>query len=135
MKDRLVQKFVELDHAKTDRLLELHFKYMDKMDEADEDIAKTARMLANEGQAMDEEMIYIQKMELGLFTLQQVCSKRSKYHLNPILHYPVVKWDAPFRWLSIRCGPMGYSGKMVIRKTHRTVGFPSENKNVFRWIT
>ena len=73
MKDRLVQKFVELDHAKTDRLLELHFKYMDKMDEADEDIAKTARMLANEGQAMDEEMIYIQKMELGLFTLQQVC--------------------------------------------------------------
>lgn len=72
MKDRLVQKFVELDHAKTDRLLELHFKYMDKMDEADEDIAKTARMLANEGQAMDEEMIYIQKMELGLFTLQQV---------------------------------------------------------------
>ena len=78
MKDRLVQKFVELDHAKTDRLLELHFKYMDKMDEADEDIAKTARMLANEGQAMDEEMIYIQKMELGLFTLQQVRTKRSK---------------------------------------------------------
>ena len=75
MKDRLVQKFVELDHAKTDRLLELHFKYMDKMDEADEDIAKTARMLANEGQAMDEEMIYIQKMELGLFTLQQVRTK------------------------------------------------------------
>ena len=29
-------------------------------------------MLANEGQEMDEDMIYIQKMELGLFTLQQV---------------------------------------------------------------
>ena len=83
MKDRLVQKFVELDHAKTDRLLELHFKYMDKMDEADEDIAKTARMLANEGQAMDEEMIYIQKMELGLFTLQQVRTKT-----NPIVSHP-----------------------------------------------
>ena len=79
MKDRLVQKFVELDHAKTDRLLELHFKYMDKMDEADEDIAKTAKMLANEGQAMDEEMVYIQKMELGLFTLQQVCTNTNTY--------------------------------------------------------
>ena len=88
MKDRLVQKFVELDHAKTDRLLELHFKYMDKMDEADEDIAKTARMLANEGQAMDEEMIYIQKMELGLFTLQQVRTKP-----NPIVsHGLVLDW-------------------------------------------
>ena len=100
MKDRLVQKFVELDHAKTDRLLELHFKYMDKMDEADEDIAKTARMLANEGQAMDEEMIYIQKMELGLFTLQQVCPDRligydNPQKLNPCLgglHYCRIIW-------------------------------------------
>ena len=32
-RDRLIAKFVELDHAKTDRLLELHFKYMDKVDE------------------------------------------------------------------------------------------------------
>ena len=125
MKDRLVQKFVELDHAKTDRLLELHFKYMDKMDEADEDIAKTARMLANEGQAMDEEMIYIQKMELGLFTLQQVCTKRSKSHLNRILHHPVVKWDASFRWLWLCC-PMRNSGQITIGKTHPTVGFLSE---------
>ena len=29
-------------------------------------------MLAHEGQEMDDDMIYIQKMELGLFTLQQV---------------------------------------------------------------
>ena len=29
-------------------------------------------MLANEGQEMDEDMIYIQKLEKGLFTLQQV---------------------------------------------------------------
>ena len=88
LRDRLVQKFVELDHAKTDRLLEMHFKYMDKVDEgklidfassfnrilAEKDILKRARMLANEGQEMDEDMIYIQKMELGLFTLQQVIS-------------------------------------------------------------
>jgi len=71
-RDRLVAKFVELDHAKTDRLLELHFKYMDKVDEGEKDIIKRANMLANEGQDMDGDMIYIQKMELGLFTLQQV---------------------------------------------------------------
>ena len=93
MKDRLVQKFVELDHAKTDRLLELHFKYMDKMDEADEDIAKTARMLANEGQAMDEEMVYIQKMEMGLFTLQQVCP-------DLVIGYPS-EIKPLFRWITL----------------------------------
>ena len=98
MKDRLVQKFVELDHAKTDRLLELHFKYMDKMDEADEDIAKTARMLANEGQAMDEEMIYIQKMELGLFTLQQVCPN----HLTPPPSDRIsLEIKLSFRWITL----------------------------------
>ena len=95
MKDRLVQKFVELDHAKTDRLLELHFKYMDKMDEADEDIAKTARMLANEGQAMDEEMVYIQKMELGLFTLQQVCTIPDPFQPNRRTHVGTKMIDSP----------------------------------------
>ena len=38
----------------------------------EKDILKRARMLANEGQEMDGDMVYIQKMELGLFTLQQV---------------------------------------------------------------
>ena len=71
-RERVVDKFVESDHAKTDRLLEMHFKYADKMDQADADIAKQAKMLANEGQEMDEDMIYIQKLEKGLFTLQQV---------------------------------------------------------------
>ena len=46
------------------------------MDEAEPKLLKTARMLANEGQEMDDDMIYIQKMDLGLFTLQQVS------HLN-----------------------------------------------------
>ena len=71
-RERVVDKFVESDHAKTDRLLEMHFKYADKMDQADAQIAKQAKMLANEGQEMDEDMLYIQKLEKGLFTLQQV---------------------------------------------------------------
>ena len=45
---------------------------MDKMDEAEAQLIKTAKMLASEGQEMDDDMIYIQKMDLGLFTLQQV---------------------------------------------------------------
>ena len=32
-RERLVNKFIEVDYAKTDRLLEMHFKYMDRMDE------------------------------------------------------------------------------------------------------
>ena len=72
VRERLINKFIEADHAKTDRLLELHFKYVERIELADEEIQKQARMLAQEGQEMDEDMLYIQKLEKGLFTLQQV---------------------------------------------------------------
>lgn len=72
VKERLINKFVESDHAKSDRLLELHFKYLEKIENADAEIMKQQVMLAKEGQEMDDDMIYIQKLEKGLFTLQQV---------------------------------------------------------------
>ena len=72
VRERLINKFIESDHAKSDRLLELHFKYLEKIEKADEDILKQQIMLRKEGQEMDEDMIYIQKLEKGLFTLQQV---------------------------------------------------------------
>lgn len=72
VRERLINKFIEADHAKTDRLLELHFKYLERIELADEEIQKQARMLAQEGQEMDEDMLYIQKLEKGLFTLQQI---------------------------------------------------------------
>jgi beta-catenin-like protein 1 len=72
VRERLVNKFIETDHAKCDRLLELHFKYLEKNEKADEDIIKQQIMLRKEGQEMDDDMIYIQKLEKGLFTLQQI---------------------------------------------------------------
>lgn len=58
-RQRLISKFTENDHEKVDRLLELHFKYLEKVDTMDE-----------EGQ--DEDMNYMKKLENGLFTLQLV---------------------------------------------------------------
>lgn len=34
-RQRLLSKFTENDHEKVDRLLELHFKYLDKVEEID----------------------------------------------------------------------------------------------------
>jgi beta-catenin-like protein 1 len=39
-KQRLMNKFVENDHEKVDRLVELHFKYLDQVRIADEKIEK-----------------------------------------------------------------------------------------------
>lgn len=75
IKDRLVNKFVESDHAKTDRLLELHFKYAEQVQKSEAKIEEENSMLRSEGmEEIDEEMTYIRKLELGLFTLQQVNS-------------------------------------------------------------
>ena len=40
LRTRLVQKFVENDHIKVDRLMELHFKYHSKIQECDTKIEK-----------------------------------------------------------------------------------------------
>jgi len=72
LKRRLVDKFVELDHAKSERLLELHFKYAEKMETAEEEVEQQAAILAQEGVEMDDDMAYALRLEKGLFTLQQI---------------------------------------------------------------
>lgn len=37
---RLLSKFTENDHEKVDRLLELHFKYIEKVDIVDNEVEK-----------------------------------------------------------------------------------------------
>ncbi|KAK9890502.1 hypothetical protein WA026_010581 [Henosepilachna vigintioctopunctata] len=61
-RQRLVSKFTENDHEKVDRLLELHFKYLEKVEAIDEAIEE------NE----DEDENYLKRLEGGLFTLQLV---------------------------------------------------------------
>ncbi|KAG5875690.1 hypothetical protein JTB14_023969 [Gonioctena quinquepunctata] len=62
-RQRLVSKFTENDHEKVDRLLELHFKYLEKVEMIDELIEDTTE---------DEDVTYMKRLEGGLFTLQLV---------------------------------------------------------------
>lgn len=62
-RQRLISKFTENDHEKVDRLMELHFKYLEKVETLDSTLDET-----NE----DEESLYLKRLEGGLFTLQLV---------------------------------------------------------------
>jgi len=62
-RSRLLIKFTENDHEKVDRLMELHFKYFDKVQAVD------ARMQRDDDED-DNEEIYLKRLEGGLFTLQ-----------------------------------------------------------------
>lgn len=43
-RQRLLSKFTENDHEKVDRLLELHFKYLEKVDEVDLEIEENQKV-------------------------------------------------------------------------------------------
>ncbi|XP_019870547.2 beta-catenin-like protein 1 [Aethina tumida] len=62
-RQRLISKFTENDHEKVDRLLELHFKYLEKVEAIDDVI---------EEHDEDEDAAYLKRLEGGLFTLQLV---------------------------------------------------------------
>ncbi|XP_031552386.1 beta-catenin-like protein 1 isoform X2 [Actinia tenebrosa] len=75
LRNRLVQKFVEGDHIKIDRLMELHFKYYKKVHDCDEKIEREKEKLVEEGEEIDEEtedMFYLKRLDAGLFTLQLI---------------------------------------------------------------
>ena len=65
-RQRLLTKFTESDHEKVERLMELHFKYCDK-------VAVTEERLRNEDQAdLDEDEMYLERLSGGLYILQLV---------------------------------------------------------------
>merc|ERR1712029_1236014 len=61
-RQRMLAKFTENDHEKVERLMEMHFKFLEKVTEAEQEIAK-------EG---NEEEMYLRRLSGGLFTLQLV---------------------------------------------------------------
>lgn len=63
-RSRLLLKFTESDHEKVDRLMELHFKYYEKISLIDEELQR-----ADEE---DEDEIYMKRLAGGLFTLQLI---------------------------------------------------------------
>lgn len=70
--ERLVSKFLENDLEKTERLLELHFKYLQRVREAEEKIRREKRMSASIESDETEAEVYLKRLDAGLFTLQQV---------------------------------------------------------------
>ncbi|XP_048254766.1 beta-catenin-like protein 1 isoform X1 [Haliotis rufescens] len=74
-RQRLLNKFTENDHEKVERLLELHFKYLDKVRTCDEQIEKEKRRMRHTGEDIDdtaEEVFYLKRLDVGLFTLQLI---------------------------------------------------------------
>ena len=69
-RSRLVSKFTEADHEKVERVMELHFKYLDKVHASDEEHA--ARQRARDEEEEDEDEAYMRRIENGLFQLQLV---------------------------------------------------------------
>lgn len=74
-RQRLLNKFTENDHEKIDRLMELHFKYLEKVHHVDNQIEKEkAEFRYNDEEvnsAMEDEF-YLRRLEGGLFTLQLI---------------------------------------------------------------
>jgi len=72
-RSRLVQKFVEDDHVKIDRLMEMYFKYQRRVQDADARIEREKDDLEEQGEVMDElmeETFYLKRLDAGLFILQ-----------------------------------------------------------------
>lgn len=74
-RQRLLSKFTENDHEKVERLMELHFKYLDKVRHCDDIIEKEKVRLKHLGEEVDDDMedeFYLKRLDSGLFTLQLV---------------------------------------------------------------
>ncbi|ETN67797.1 nuclear protein NAP [Anopheles darlingi] len=69
-RQRLLAKFTENDFEKIERLMELHRKYLDKVEAMDREIDQQMRTEDDEEQ--DDDAIYVKRLSGGLFTLQLV---------------------------------------------------------------
>jgi len=71
-RERILVKFTENDHEKVDRLMELHDKYVAKVEAADNEIDDEIRTLEGTEAELGEDEIYMKRLDAGLFTLQLV---------------------------------------------------------------
>jgi len=68
-RSRVCSKFEENDFEKVERICELHFKYLEKMNGVDKAIVEEIR---NSGEQLDEDEIYLRRLDGGLFALQLI---------------------------------------------------------------
>ena len=72
LRERLVGKFVENDCEKVDRLMELHFKYLRRVRNVEEQLRREKRMAVSVETEDTDEDLFLRRLDAGLFTLQQV---------------------------------------------------------------
>ncbi|XP_011179345.1 beta-catenin-like protein 1 [Zeugodacus cucurbitae] len=70
-RQRLLSKFTENDHEKVDRLLELHLKYLEKVETVDREIDQQGKNTEID-EDEEAENNYIKRLTGGLFTLQRI---------------------------------------------------------------
>lgn len=74
-KQRLLSKFVENDFEKVDRLIELHLKYLEKVELLDRQIdeqKRTRQNIDSDDEEDEDEANYLNRLSGGLFTLQLI---------------------------------------------------------------
>lgn len=74
-KQRILSKFVENDFEKVDRLIELHLKYLEKVELLDREIdgqKKIRQEVDSEDEEDEDEANYLKRLSGGLFTLQLI---------------------------------------------------------------
>eukprot|EP00064_Thunnus_orientalis_P016424 superscaffoldBa00003258_g16489 len=75
-RSRLHNKFTENDCEKVDRLMELHFKYLEAVQQADKRIEGEKHEMVRRGEILDDSMedeFYLRRLDAGLFVLQLIC--------------------------------------------------------------
>ncbi|XP_060750400.1 beta-catenin-like protein 1 [Tachysurus vachellii] len=75
-RSRLLSKFTENDCEKVDRLMELHFKYLEAVQLADRRIDGEKHDMVLRGEILDDSMedeFYLRRLDAGLFVLQLIC--------------------------------------------------------------
>lgn len=71
-RQRLLAKFAENDYEKIDRLIELHLKYLEKVDAADAAAGDEEEMENDDEDESEKDATYLKRLSGGLFTLQLV---------------------------------------------------------------
>ncbi|XP_034489311.1 beta-catenin-like protein 1 isoform X1 [Drosophila innubila] len=71
-RQRMLAKFTENDHEKVDRLLELHLKYLAKVEAIDREIDQQPKQDSGIDEDEEAENNYIKRLTGGLFTLQRI---------------------------------------------------------------
>ncbi|XP_072024265.1 beta-catenin-like protein 1 [Amphiura filiformis] len=75
LRQRLLGKFTESDHIKLDRLMELHFTYLNRVHQCDDRIDREKQRRVRAGDIIDddeEDEYYLQRLDAGLFSLQLI---------------------------------------------------------------